>query len=108
MKLLIIPVFAAALLLPTSIASADAAANYKKKCASCHGTDGSGKTRAGKKAGARDYTTADGQKWSDSEGAKAIKDGVKKNGKEVMKAYGDIYSSADIKALVQYIRAFKK
>ena len=102
-------VFAAALMLPMSVAHADAAANYKKKCASCHGSDGSGKTRMGKKSGARDYRDAKVQaSFSDAEGLAAIKNGVKKDGKEKMKSYGDLYSEAEMKALVQYIRAFKK
>lgn len=105
-RLILLP---AALLLPVSVASADAAANYGKSCASCHGKDGSGATRMGKKSGARDYRDAKVQaSFSDAEAAAAIKNGVKKDGKEKMKAYGDKYSDADIKALVQYIRAFKK
>ena len=110
MKTLIkLALLGAALTLPVSTAQADAAANYKKKCASCHGSDGSGNTRMGKKSGARDYRDAKVQaSFSDAEGVKAIKEGVKKDGKEKMKAYGDLYSEAEMKALVQYIRAFKK
>ena len=68
-------IIAAALMLPVSMAhAADAASNYKKKCASCHGKDGSGKTKMGKKSGARDYRDAKVQSsFSDSEGLKAIK-----------------------------------
>ena len=101
---------AAALLLPVSMApAADVATNYSKKCASCHGKDGSGKTKMGKKSGARDYRDAKVQSsFSDAEGIAAIKDGVKKKGKEKMKAYGSKYSDAEMKALLKYIRAFKK
>jgi mono/diheme cytochrome c family protein len=109
MKTLTLCLFAAALTLPVSVASADAAANYKKRCASCHGADGSGNTRMGKKTGARDYRDPAVQKsFSDAEAVAAIKDGVKKDGKEKMKGYSDKYSDAEIKELVQYIRAFKK
>ena len=53
-------ILAAALLLPatTTTMAASAATNYSKKCASCHGKDGSGKTKMGKKSGARDYRDA--------------------------------------------------
>ena len=103
-------VLAAALILPVSVAQAkDAAANYKSKCASCHGKTGSGATKMGKKSGARDYRDAKVQaSFTDAEGAKAIKDGVKKDGKEKMKAYGDKFSSSEIAALVKHIRGFKK
>ena len=69
------------------MAFGDAAALYAKNCASCHGKDGSGATKMGKKAGARDYRDAKVQSsFSDAEGIKAIKEGVK-DGKEKMKAY---------------------
>ena len=102
---------AASLLVPLTMtsAAADAATNYRKKCASCHGKDGSGKTKMGKKSGARDYRDAKVQaSFSDAEGVKAIANGVKKDGKEKMKAYAGKYSDAEMKALVKYIRAFKK
>lgn len=84
--------------------AADAAELYAKHCKSCHGADGKGQTTMGKKAKAKDYTTAEGQKWSDAEGVKAILDG-----KEKMKGYKEKgITEADAKALVAYIRAFKK
>ena len=109
MKLTKSCIFVLAFLLPASIASADVAAVYKKNCASCHGSDGSGNTKMGKKSGARDYRDAKVQgSFSDSEAASAIKDGVKKDGKEKMKSYSSKVSSSDVKELVKYIRAFKK
>ena len=39
---------------------------------------------------------------------RAIKEGVKTNSKETMKPFGSKLSNADIKALVAYIRSFKK
>lgn len=109
MKMTKMILIAAALVLPLSVASADAGAIYKKNCASCHGADGSGQTRMGKKAGARDYRDAKVQaSFSDSEALAAIKNGVKKDGKEVMKGYSSKVSDAEAKELVKYIRAFKK
>jgi cytochrome c6 len=96
------------LALATPAAFADAAATYAKSCASCHGKDGAGATKMGKKAGARDYTTAEGQKWSDAEGVKAILEGVKDGGKTKMKGYSGKISEAEAKELVAYIRKFKK
>jgi len=101
-------VISIALFLASPAAFGDAAAIYAKSCASCHGKDGTGATKMGKKAGARDYTTAEGQKWSDAEGVKAILDGVTKDGKKKMKAFTGKVSEADAKALVAYIRKFKK
>ena len=99
----------AALVLPFSVASADSAAIYKKNCASCHGADGSGNTKMGKKAGARDYRDAKVQaSFSDAEALEAILEGVKKDGKTKMKGYSKKVSESEAKDLVKYIRAFKK
>ena len=105
-----ITLVSAALLIPVSVASAaGVGTNYSKKCASCHGKDGSGKTKMGKKKGARDYRDAKVQaSFTDAEGIKAIKDGVKKKGKVKMKPYSAKLTDAEIKALMKYVRAFKK
>jgi cytochrome c553 len=91
-----------------STCAADAKAIYDKDCAKCHGADGKGQTRMGKQAGAKDYTDAKVQAaFSDADAGKAIKEGVKVKGKDVMKP-GDKYSDDEIKGLVAHIRAFAK
>lgn len=94
----------AALLLATPLAFGDAAELYTSKCKSCHGADGKGQTTMGKKSKAKDYTTAEGQKWTDEEGVKAILEGVEK-----MKGFKEKgVTESDAKELVAYIRKFKK
>ena len=92
------------------IASAgDASALWNQHCASCHGKDGSGSTMMGKKLGVKDYRDAKVQAaFSDGEAERAIKEGVKTNGKQTMKPFGEKLSDADVKALVAYIRSLKK
>lgn len=87
----------------------DAKANYEKDCAKCHGTDGKGQTKMGQKLGAKDYTDAKVQaELKDEAAIKAIKEGLKdKDGKQLMKPAEGL-SDADIKALVAYMRTFKK
>jgi mono/diheme cytochrome c family protein len=88
---------------------ADASANWSANCASCHGKDGSGSTMMGKKLGVKDYRDAKVQAaFSDAEAERAIKEGVKTSGKQTMKPFGSKLSDADIKALVAYVRSFKK
>ena len=90
-------------------AAADPSAIWKANCASCHGKDGSGATMMGKKLNVKDYRDAKVQAiFSDAEAERAIKEGVKTNGKETMKPFGGKLSDADIKALVAHIRSFKK
>jgi len=106
-------VLGVALLVAGSLASraADAKENYDKNCAKCHGEDGKGKTKMGEKVGAKDYTDAKVQaEMKDADMAKAIKEGVKEkdSDKTRMKAFGDTLSDDEIKALVAYVRAFKK
>ena len=94
-----------------SVRAADAKENYDKNCAKCHGEDGKGKTKMGEKLGVKDYTYAKVQdEMKDAEMTKAIKEGVKEkdSDKTKMKAFGDTLSDDEIKALVAYVRAFKK
>jgi mono/diheme cytochrome c family protein len=88
--------------------AADVSVTWAQNCASCHGRDGGGNTMMGKKLGVKDYHDPKVQAaFTDAEAERAIKEGVKTNGKETMKPFGKL-SEADIKALVRYIRAFKK
>lgn len=63
----------------------------------------------GKKLGVKDYRDAKVQAaFSDGEAERAIKEGVKTDGKQTMKPFGEKLSDADVKALVAYIRSLKK
>ena len=87
----------------------EAKANYTKECAKCHGADGRGKTKMGQKLGAKDYTDPKVQaEMKDDKAFKSIKEGQKDGDKELMKSYADTLSDDEIKALVAYMRAFKK
>ena len=100
----------AVLALPAMVTyAADAKATYDKDCAKCHGADGKGQTKMGQKLGMKDYTDAKVQaELKDEAGVKAIKEGLKdKEGKQLMKPVEGI-SDADAKALVAYMRTFKK
>ena len=100
----------AALLLAPVAARADAADAWKHNCASCHGPDGAGHTKAGRMAQTKDFTSAEYQaKFSDEEAAKRIAEGLKSpEGKERMKAFGDKFSAAEIKDLVTLVRSYRK
>ena len=85
------------------------AENWDNHCAKCHGADGSGNTKVGKKLKLKDYTDAAVQaELKDDEMAKAIKEGVSADGKEKMKAFKDDLSDAEVTELVAYIRKMKK
>lgn len=87
----------------------DAKETYDKACAKCHGKEGKGDTKMGVKLGAKDYTDPKVQaEMKDDVAFKVIKEGVKdKNDKVLMKPAEDI-SDPDIKALIGYMRTFKK
>ena len=100
----------AALAIPVlSVCAADGKAIYEKECTKCHGADGKGDTKICKKYGAKDYTDAKVQEELKDEAAiKAIKEGYKdKEGKVVMKP-AEGMSDEEVKALVAYMRTFKK
>jgi len=98
-----------AALMTFTVHSAETSELFAKNCASCHGKDGKGQTRMGKKLDVKDYTDPKVQsELKDEVAIKTIKEGLKDaNGKEKMKAYGETLSDADIKGLVAYFRAFK-
>ena len=91
-----------------TLSAADAKVSYETLCAKCHGADGKGATTMGKKTGAKDWTDPKVQaELKDETLTKAIKEGVKDGDKSKMKAYADL-SDDEVKAFVDYIRAFKK
>lgn len=102
---------ALAIIAGSAVASqaADVDANWNKHCASCHGKDGSGDTRMGKKSGAKDYRDPAVQAAVKPDVAlKNIKDGMNEDGKEKMKPFADKLSDDEIKALIAYIKKFEK
>ena len=88
---------------------ADAAANWENQCAKCHGADGKGDTKMGKKLGIADLTDAKLlAKFTDADIFKAVKEGIKdKEGKLSMKPIEDLKDD-EIKALVPVVRALAK
>lgn len=102
-----------AILLVTSVAARaadDVEALWKTNCLSCHGKDGTGKTKAGRKAGVKDMTEDKYQKEvTDEKALAAMKDGLKDDeGKVKMKPFADKLSADDMKALLAKVRSFKK
>ncbi len=88
--------------------AAPASENWENHCAKCHGADGKGQTKVGKKLNVKNYTKADVQaKMTDQEIIKATAEGVFDKGKEKMKAFKGELSEAEIKDFVAYIRKFK-
>jgi cytochrome c6 len=109
MKKLVIVTVALLVAGAVSLRAADAKENWEKNCTKCHGADGTGKTTMGKKLEIKDYTDAKVQEsMKDEEMVKAIKEGVKDGDKTKMKAFGETLSDDEIKALVKYVRGFKK
>ena len=89
--------------------AAPAAENWENLCAKCHGADGKGQTKVGKKLKAKDYTDAKVQaELKDEDMFRLIAEGAKgPDGKEVMKGFKGEISDAEITELVALIRKFK-
>lgn len=92
-----------------SVSGADVTALWGQHCAACHGKDGTGQTKAGRKAGVKDQTDAAYQAGlTDEKMFQAVKEGLKADGKEKMKPFGEKLKDDEIKALVAHVRSFKK
>jgi Cytochrome c. len=97
-------VFAAGLTLAAPVAE-----NWENHCQKCHGADGKGQTKVGKRLKLKDYTDAKVQaEMTDEDIIRITSEGVKDEaGKEKMKAFKDELSEQEIKDFVAFIRAFK-
>src|SRR5580765_4925473 len=92
-----------------SASAADAKETYEKDCAKCHGADGKGDTKMGKKLGVKDYTDAKVQaELKDEAAIKAIKNGLKDKEDKVVMKPAESLCDEEIKGLVVYIRTLKK
>lgn len=108
-NLIVLGAIALGLAATASVRAADAKANFTSKCALCHGKEGKADTKAGIKVGAKDFTDAKVQAaMKDEEMFKAIKEGLKKDGKTKMTPYSEKFSDTEIKDLVAYVRKFKQ
>ncbi len=88
--------------------AATPAENWENNCASCHGEDGKGQTKQGKKLKLRDYTDPKVQaEFKDEDMLKAILEGITEKGKERMKAYKDELTEEEAKELVVFTRKLK-
>lgn len=92
-----------------ALVAADAGANWAEHCAKCHGENGKGETKMGRKLGISDLSDAVVQaKFTDEQALKAMKEGVKdKDGKVTMKPVENL-TEPELKALVGHVRSLKK
>jgi mono/diheme cytochrome c family protein len=103
---LAVPVLAATLLTwapPLVSAEADGVADFKAKCASCHGADGKGATPVGKALKIRDLSSTEVQSQSDDELLNVIA-----KGKGKMPGYEKTLGVDKCKELVACIRTLKQ
>lgn len=82
---------------------ADGGADFKVKCAPCHGAKGAGDTKLGQNLHVRDLASADVQKQSDADLTTIIAKGKGKMPRQESKL-----SKEQINDLVKYIRTLKK
>ena len=104
--LLAVALFIAAM---TSMRAAEVKENWEKHCQKCHGADGKGQTKMGRQSGVKDYTDPKVQaELKDENAIKIVKEGIVEKDKKKMDPYKDKLTDEEIKALIAYIRAFKK
>src|ERR1041384_3559005 len=106
----LIPLLIAAIALSLSSArAADVKELYEKGCVKCHGADGKGDTKMGKKVNVKDLTDAAVQAdFTDDQAFKSIKEGKKDKKDKVLMKPIEGATDDEIKALVKQVRTFKK
>jgi mono/diheme cytochrome c family protein len=78
------------------------AAIYSQNCARCHGSDGRAQTQKGRQTKAVDLTSDDWTPDTDHDARRVA------NGKGSMPPFKNKLTQAEINAVVQYIRRFKR
>ena len=105
-------VLALALLAPAALASPPACpvpSLYDKKCSVCHGDDGKGQTRMGRRFHAPDFSSSTWQaKAKDATLRQVIEDGAVIDGQRRMPAWRDKLSPKEISDLIHFVRGFGK
>ena len=106
----LIPLLVAAVAFSLSSArAADVKELYEKSCVKCHGADGKGDTKMGKKVGVKDLTDAKVQaEFTDEQAFKTIKDGKKDKEDKVLMKPIEGATDDEIKSLVAHTRSLKK
>lgn len=102
MKTLILMSAVLALLTMPAARASEGKDVYAKKCAKCHGDDGKGDTKMGKKLKIEDLTAKVGT-LSDADLAKAVTEGVIIDGKKKMKPVKGL-SEEEVSAVVKYMK----
>lgn len=108
-RLSVLTLLACATFTSSQLTAADVAENWSKHCASCHGKDGKGQTKAGKISGAKDMTDPAYQAaLKDDKMFTSVKNGMKEKGVDVMKPFANKLTDDEIKALLAHVRSLKK
>ncbi len=80
---------------------------FSDKCAVCHGDDGKGRTRMGKKFHAPDFTSSKWQgKTTDEEARQTIENGTVIDGQVRMPPWKEKLTPQQISDLLKYARSF--
>jgi mono/diheme cytochrome c family protein len=84
--------------------AADARATFNSKCATCHGRDGRGQTKRGRRTHTRDLTVA---AWQDDVSDERLFNSIN-NGRGKMPAFKKSLSESEVDALVSHVRRLRR
>ncbi len=95
------------------VSQVDVQAVWRANCVGCHGANGKGQTRVGRRAGTKDFTdNAYQRSFSNAVAFKYTREGMTVDGDEKMKPFGKDFTDdngltdEEIMALILYIREF--
>lgn len=82
---------------------------WNKHCSECHGKDGRGRTKEGRRLNITDLSNRQVQAFiSDEQATRAIKQGIRDDKGEIMHPVGASFSDDEVKALVRHFRSLAR
>ena len=105
----LIVTLASLLILQVTASAVNAKANWMEHCSKCHGDDGRGQTKIGKKMKVPDFTTKQVQNlFTDEQAFKIIKNGLRDDNDKVSMLAVEGLNDDEIRGVITFLRTLKK
>lgn len=92
-----------------AVAAQDGRKLWNQHCAECHGKDGRGRTKEGRRLKITDLSNRQVQSFfSDEQAARVIREGLRDDDGPIMHPFGKQLTDEQIQSLVRHVRSLRK